>query len=82
MKEIQNSGGEAIANYNDALEGEKIVDTAMTAYGRVDILINNAGVFRDRPFTNLTFEEWKTVVEINLSSHYSITKAVWGIMKK
>ena len=59
MREIKAAGGEATPNYNDALEGEQIVETALKAYGRVDILINNAGVTKDMTMKNITWEDWK-----------------------
>jgi NAD(P)-dependent dehydrogenase (short-subunit alcohol dehydrogenase family) len=61
VEEIRKAGGEAVANYDSvstAEGGRAIIDTAVKAFGRIDILINNAGILRDKSFTNLTEEMW------------------------
>ena len=82
VQEIQAEGGEAIADYNDVMVGEKIVETALENFGRVDILINNAGVFKHRSFQNLQSTDWRNVVDTNLTSHFAVTRAVWEIMMR
>jgi NAD(P)-dependent dehydrogenase (short-subunit alcohol dehydrogenase family) len=54
----------------------------MDAFGRVDVLINNAGIIRDKSFIKMTDEDWKLVVDIHLNGAYACTKAVWNIFKK
>ena len=54
MQEIKDEGGDAVPDFNDALEGEQIVKTAIENYGRVDILINNAGITKDKAFKNMS----------------------------
>lgn len=54
VDEIRRAGGEAVANYDSVTDGEKIIQTAMEAYGRVDILINNAGILRDKSFARIS----------------------------
>ena len=69
VEEIRAAGGEATANYDgvDTVEGgESLVKTAMDAYGKVDILINNAGILRDRAFHNLAAEDWDKVQAVHL----------------
>lgn len=58
------------------------VDEVMSAHGKIDILINNAGVIRDRSFMKMTEEEWHTVVNVNINSLFVTTKAVLPYMKE
>ena len=58
-----------------------MVDDAMKAWGRVDILINNAGILRDKTFTKVTIEDFQAVVDVHLMGAMMVTKAVWPIMK-
>src|SRR3990172_5746411 len=65
VEEIKAAGGEAGANYDNVATvagGENILKTALDAYGQVDVLVNNAGILRDRAFHNMTEEEWDIVV--------------------
>lgn len=54
VEEIRKAGGVAVANYNSVTEGEKIIETAIEHFGRVDILINNAGILRDKSFARIS----------------------------
>lgn len=54
VDEIRKAGGVAVANYDSVTDGEKIIQTAMEAFGRVDILINNAGILRDKSFARIS----------------------------
>jgi 3-hydroxyacyl-CoA dehydrogenase/3a,7a,12a-trihydroxy-5b-cholest-24-enoyl-CoA hydratase len=74
---IKAAGGEAIANYDSVLDGEKIVQAAIAAFGRIDIVINNAGILRDVSFHKMTDEDWKKVLEVHLFGSWSVTKAAW-----
>lgn len=51
-------GGKAVADYNSVVEGEKIIETALSNFGRVDILINNAGILRDKSFARISDTDW------------------------
>ncbi|KAJ2889220.1 hypothetical protein IWW38_004820, partial [Coemansia aciculifera] len=82
VDEIKRAGGEAIADYHNVLEGGKIVDTAIRAYGRVDIVINNAGILRDKSFKSMTDKDWDDVLNVHLKGAYLITKAAWPHMRK
>ena len=50
VKEIRSRGGKAVADYNSVEDGEKVVQTVLDAFGRIDVVINNAGIVRDRSF--------------------------------
>ncbi|KAJ1988796.1 hypothetical protein GGI25_005155 [Coemansia spiralis] len=82
VDEIKKAGGDAVADYHNVLEGEKIVETAMKAYGRIDIIINNAGILRDKSFKSMTDKDWDDVLNVHLHGAYKITKAAWPIMRK
>lgn len=69
VDEIKAAGGQAIANYNDVSDwkaAKALIDTAIAAFGGLDVLINNAGILRDRMLVNMTEEEWDVVVKVNL----------------
>ena len=71
--EVKAAGGQAIANTGDitTLAGAaSILDAAVTAFGDVHVLVNNAGVLRDRMFLSLTEEDWDTVMRVHLRGHY------------
>ena len=77
VAEIVAAGGEAVANYDSVATmegGEGIVKTALDAFGRLDILINNAGILRDRMVFNMSEEEWDSVIAVHLKGHFTTTK--------
>ncbi|TDB84515.1 SDR family oxidoreductase [Actinomadura sp. KC216] len=78
--EITKSGGEAVANPGNVAtpEGaESIVRTALDAFGKLDILINNAGILRDRSFKNMTPDEWDAVIAVHLRGSFLVSSAAW-----
>ena len=85
VEEIKAAGGQAIANggsVSDARGAKSMVEAAMNAWGRVDILINNAGILRDKSFTKMTMEDFRAVVEVHLMGSVYCTKEVWPIMRE
>jgi len=77
VAEIKKMGSDAVANYDSVVsfEGaEKMVKCALDNFGRLDILINNAGVLRDRMVFNMTEEEWDTVLKVHLYGHFNCAK--------
>jgi len=85
VNEIKNAGGEAVADYNGVHTSEGaqgIIETAVNEYGKVDILINNAGILRDVSFVKMTDQQWDGVLQVHLYGAYHVTKAAWPIMKK
>jgi len=85
VAEIKQLGGEAVANYDNVATpegGERIVQTAMDAFGRVDILINNAGILRDKSFLKMEPENWKAVLDVHLNGAYHVTRAAMAVMRE
>ncbi len=82
VDEIRALGGEAIANYDSVEAGEKVVATALEKYGKVDILINNAGILRDSSFHKMTADDWNRVVGVHLSGAFHVTQAAWRVMRE
>ncbi|KJK16808.1 SDR family oxidoreductase [Pseudomonas sp. 2(2015)] len=81
VAEIRALGGEAVADHHSVTEGEKIVATALEAFGTVDILINNAGILRDTSFHKMTEEQWDLIQDVHVKGAYRLTHAVWPIMR-
>ncbi len=81
VEEIKQAGGIAIADRHSVLEGEAIAKTALDRFGRVDILINNAGILRDRSFGKMTNDEWTSVIDTHLNGTFHVTRAVWPQMR-
>lgn len=85
VKEILGFGGKAVANYDNVATpegGEKIVKTAMDAFGRVDIVVNNAGILRDKSFTKMDPENWAAVMNVHLNGAYHVTKPAFAVMRE
>ena len=84
-QEIVDAGGEAIANgadVTDFAEVEAMVDAAKTRWGRVDILINNAGILRDKSFAKMSLDDFRLVIEVHLMGTVHCCKAVWETMRE
>jgi NAD(P)-dependent dehydrogenase (short-subunit alcohol dehydrogenase family) len=83
VEEIKAAGGEAIANgasVSDRKGAESIVADAVKAFGTVDILINNAGILRDKSFSKMTLEDFELIVSVHLLGSVYVTKAAWPVM--
>ncbi len=86
--EIKALGGEATANYDNVADfqgSENMVKQAIGDFGRLDILINNAGILRDRMFVNMSEEEWDAVIAVHLKGHFAPTRhaaAYWREQSK
>jgi NAD(P)-dependent dehydrogenase (short-subunit alcohol dehydrogenase family)/putative sterol carrier protein len=84
VSEIKKLGGVAMANYDNvatAQGGQNIVKTALDAFGRVDILINNAGILRDKSFLKMEPENWQAVLDVHLNGSYNVTRPAMSVMK-
>lgn len=71
--------GDAVADYNNAVDGAAVIQTALNSFGRVDILINNAGILKDRPFSKLSQQEWDAVYAVHVTATFSCCKAAWPV---
>ena len=84
VAEIQAAGGQAQANYDNvatAEGGAAIVRTAVDTFGTVDILINNAGILRDKSFTKMEPQNWQAVLDVHLNGAYHVTRPAFEVMK-
>ena len=85
VKTIQENGGEAIANGANVAEYhqvEQMIEQAMQRWGRVDVLVNNAGILRDKSFAKMDLNDFKVVMDVHLMGSVNCTKAVWDIMRE
>jgi NAD(P)-dependent dehydrogenase (short-subunit alcohol dehydrogenase family) len=85
VEEIKAAGGQALANggsVSDPKGAQSMIDDAMNAWGRIDILINNAGILRDKSFKNMSLEDYRAVVDVHLIGTVLVTKAAWSIMNE
>ena len=85
VKEIKKGGGKAVANYDSVATvegGEDIVKTAVDNFGKIDIVINNAGILRDKSFVKMTEDEWDIVLAVHLKGAYCVTQPAFRIMKE
>ena len=85
VEEIRRAGGEAVANYESVATmagGQSIIKSAMDAFSRVDIVVNNAGILRDRMIFNMSEEEWDAVINTHLKGTFAVTRAAAPIMRE
>jgi NAD(P)-dependent dehydrogenase (short-subunit alcohol dehydrogenase family) len=85
VAEIEAMGGDALANggsVSDRAGAQSMVDDAMNAWGRVDVLINNAGILRDKSFSKMTLDDFDMVVNVHLLGAAYCSHAVWPIMRE
>jgi multifunctional beta-oxidation protein len=73
VDEIRAAGGRAVANYDSVEFGERIIETAIREFGRIDILINNAGILRDVSFRNMRDEDWDLVIKVHVTGPYKVS---------
>ncbi len=77
VEEIRGSGGQAVAHFEDVSEPEgarSLMDLAVDTWGRLDIVVNNAGILRDRMVFNMSVEDWDAVVKVHLRGHFLCTR--------
>ncbi len=77
VSEIKAAGGRAIANYEDITDwdgAKRIVDAAVAAFGDLHVVVNNAGIVRDRMFVSATIEEWDATMHVHLRGHFCLSR--------
>ncbi len=82
-EEINSSGGTAIANSASVTDFEAVqqmIDETKAKWGRIDIVVNNAGILRDKTFAKLELENWHAVLDVHLTGSLNVTKCVWPVM--
>lgn len=82
VNEIKAAGGKAVANYDSVENGDKIIETAIKEFGRIDILINNAGILRDISFKNMKDEDWDLIFKVHVKGSYKTARAAWPYFRK
>jgi NAD(P)-dependent dehydrogenase (short-subunit alcohol dehydrogenase family) len=83
--EIRQLGGEAVADNHSVTSpegGQAIIDAAQNAWGRVDIVINNAGIVRDAPFEDMTAEQFEPLLDVHLRGAFHVTGPAWKVMRE
>jgi len=85
VAEITAAGGTAVTNYDSVASlagGEKIIGTALDKFGRIDIVVNNAGILRDRMIFNMSEEDWDAVINVHLKGSFACTRAAAPHMRQ
>ena len=85
VEEITANGGEAMANaanVSDHAQCVAMAEAALSRFGRIDILINNAGILRDKSFAKMPPEDWNAVIDVHLNGSANCSMAVWNAMKE
>ena len=85
VEEITAAGGEAMANYDTVATeegGQRVIQTALDAFGTVDILINNAGNVRDKSFAKMNLDDFRSLIDVHLMGAVYCTHAAWPIMRE
>ena len=80
VDEIQTANGHAIPNYDSVADGEKIIHAAINEWGRVDVLLNNAGIAYATPFSEMTPELWRRMLDVHIEGSYRCSQAAWPHM--
>ena len=81
VDEIKAAGGNAVANYDSVTDGDQIVAAALDTFGKVDVVINNAGIVRDKTFHKMEESDWNLIYEVHVLGAFKVTHAAWPHMR-
>ena len=82
VADIKAAGGEAVANYDSVEDGAKLVQCALDSFGRIDIVVNNAGILRDSSFIKMTEADWDLIMRVHVTGAFRVTHAAWPRMRE
>ncbi len=82
VEEIRQAGGSAVANHDSVTDGGRIVQQALDTFGRVDVVVNNAGILRDKTFHKMEDADWDLVYRVHVEGAYKVTRAAWPHMRE
>jgi 3-hydroxyacyl-CoA dehydrogenase/3a,7a,12a-trihydroxy-5b-cholest-24-enoyl-CoA hydratase len=82
VEEIVATGGEAVASHDSVTRGEQIVQCALDNFGRIDVIVHNAGILRDRAFHKMTEEDWDQVYQVHLKGAFKVSRAAWPHLRE
>lgn len=82
VDEIRRAGGKAVANYDSVVDGDKIVKTAIDSFGRIDIVVNNAGILRDVSYHKMTEKDWDLIYQVHTLGAHRVTRAAWPYFRE
>lgn len=82
VAQIRDAGGTAVANHDSVTDGDKLVQHALDVFGRVDVVVNNAGILRDKTFHKMEDADWDLVYRVHVEGAYKVTRAAWPHMRE
>ncbi|MBF6031398.1 SDR family oxidoreductase [Pseudomonas sp. P115] len=82
VAEIREAGGIAEANHDSVTDGDKIVQHALDVFGRIDVVVNNAGILRDKTFHKMDDSDWDLVYQVHVEGAWKVTRAAWPHMRE